>query len=355
MAIPIEGATVVAQRARIQPLLDNGEIPIPNSTVLADDDLWRCSFMTQVDAEAFAQSLEQVGLNVSRGPDSDVVIIDEIDRTPNPYCEWLEVGCWEKAVIAWLAGAEPRKVVARAGWDPSVGSGLAFGSTDQLELLRVEENVEVFRDRTTGKEVFIGRTTTPVESLYQSASDIILAHLGAAGDEPAQGDAEVQILRAIEMLDRILATSVREWRVPFFQGKGYVAVRRLPLAYAAFTRALELEQGEQTISRELAGVCLALGKFDEARRHAERAVALQPDNHELLANLALAHLMAGDARAAKAAILAAIQRNADDPINRRLHTIIAEVAAGRRPPPRSMDDLSAPTPPKKRPWQFWKR
>ena len=50
MAIPIEGFTVVAKRERIQPLLDNEQVSILNATTLADDDIWRCSFMTLDDA-----------------------------------------------------------------------------------------------------------------------------------------------------------------------------------------------------------------------------------------------------------------------------------------------------------------
>ena len=51
------------------------------------------------------------------------------------------------------------------------------------------------------------------------------------------------------------------------------------------------------IVRELAGTCLELGKFDDGVELTERAVALHPDNHELLANLALAHLLTGRVKA----------------------------------------------------------
>jgi hypothetical protein len=131
MAIPIEGYSIVAQTARIQRLLDDHAFAIPNSTALGDDHIWSCSFMAQVDAEKFLQILADLGLNVSQGPDSDVVLVNEFDRSIDPYCEWLATGAWEKAVIAWKAGTRPESVVAREGWDPQVGSGLVFTITQR--------------------------------------------------------------------------------------------------------------------------------------------------------------------------------------------------------------------------------
>src|SRR6185295_1087166 len=154
MAIPIEAYSVVVQRERIQPLLDSVKISIPNATSIADDDLWRCCFMSLDDAKQFVRSLELLGLNTSVGPDSDVVLVNEIDCSIDPYCEWLLTARWEKSVIAWLAGTEPHCVVAREGWDPRVGSGVTIGDMDRLKLVRIDGNVEVYRDKDSGEEFY---------------------------------------------------------------------------------------------------------------------------------------------------------------------------------------------------------
>ena len=88
MALTIEGFTVVAQRTRIQPLLDAGSIEAPNSTALHDEHIWKCSFMAEADARDFLRRLEKLGLNISHGPDSDAVLANEFDRSVDPYCEW---------------------------------------------------------------------------------------------------------------------------------------------------------------------------------------------------------------------------------------------------------------------------
>jgi len=118
--------------------------------------------MAESDAQKFIQALEKFDLNVSQGPDPDVVLVSEFDRTVTPYCEWLATGQWEKAVIAWKAGTRPETVIAREGWDPKVGSGLHFhdpSSMDDLEFIRLDGGVEVYLNKATGKEVYIGRTS----------------------------------------------------------------------------------------------------------------------------------------------------------------------------------------------------
>jgi hypothetical protein len=150
MAITIEGFTVVAQLTRIQPLLDAGSIEAPNSTALHDGHIWRCSFMASVDAHNFLRAMANLGLNISRGPDSDAVLICEFDRSVEPYCEWIHTAFLHKAVIAWKEGTRPETVTARQGWDPKVGSGMTFhdsSAMQHLEFLRLDDKVEVFLNK----------------------------------------------------------------------------------------------------------------------------------------------------------------------------------------------------------------
>ena len=269
----------------------------------------------------------------------------------------------EKALIAWLVGTEPRKIAAREGWDPKVGSGLTFAdpsNMDGYELLRVEGNVEVYRDKETGKEVYTGHTSAPVESMFKVASGIIRANRRFIGQSPVEGQNAEQVANAVEMLDKVIAKVTSDWRVYWLQGKGYVALGNLPSAYASFQHAFDLEKQEEVIPREFAGVCLELGKFDQAVELAERGVALQPDSHELLGNLAVSHLLAGHIEAAQKTIAAAMKIKATDLTNCIIGTVIAEVAAGKRPVPKSTAELQATLRPmpisKPKPfWQFWKK
>jgi Flp pilus assembly protein TadD len=167
-----------------------------------------------------------------------------------------------------------------------------------------------------------------------------------------------QVAHAIEMLNKVIAEVSDDWRVYWFQGKGYLAIGDLSSAYVSFQHAFDLEKQEQAIAREFAGVCLELGKFEQAVELAECAVALQPDCHELIGNLAVSHLLAGHIEAAQKTIYAALKIESNDRINCYLCDVIDDVAAGRRPAPRSMAEVHAkPKPKSKRKpfWQFWKK
>jgi Flp pilus assembly protein TadD len=163
------------------------------------------------------------------------------------------------------------------------------------------------------------------------------------------------VVEAIESLEKVIAESPDWWSPHWYLGKGQLALGKYTLTHQAFRRAYELEQEEEVVPRALAGICLELGKFDEAVTVAEQAVVLAPDNVGLIGNLAVAYLLAGRVREASKSIAAAVKLDSDDKINRHLHQLIAEVTDGGRPQPTSLASLSAPAKPKKRLWQFWKK
>lgn len=351
MAVPIEGYSVVAQLSRIQRLLDEGLVTIPNSTALSDKYIWKCSFMAAEDARKFLLSLEQLGLNGSRGPDPDMVLANEFDRAIDPYCEWLKMAVWEKAVIAWKEGTQPDTVTAREGWDPKVGSGLVFhdpSSMHFLEFLRLDGNVEVFRNKKTGQEVYLSRTSTPVDALFRTASETVRKHFVNPGEPLLSGAAASEVAQAVGMLEKVVAEVPDWWNAQWFLGKAQMGLGRYDKAYEAFRRAYRIETKVEPILRELAGTCLELQRFDEAVEVAQAAVSLDPGNAELLANLAVAFLLAGRLAPARKAIDAAINIMPDDRINQSVSRILREIENGAREQPQSLRDLSKPARPNRR-------
>jgi hypothetical protein len=300
--------------------------------------------MAEADARKFLRTLEKHGLNVSQGPDSDAVLISEFDRAIDPYCEWLRSGTWDKAIIAWKEGTRPETVTAREGWDPKVGSGLVLhdpSSMHYLEFVRLEDNVEVFLNKKTGKEVYIGRTSTPVDSMFTIASKVIQKHFVSAGapiltDGPAE-----QVSEAAEMLEKVLAEVPDWWNAQWFYGKSQLALGNYEAAY-------QLEKSVEIIPRELAGVCLELGRFDESVVVGEAALALDPTNVELLGNLSLSYLLAGQFEHARKALDAAIKIDPEDSVSKTISRILSEIVEGRREQPKSLADFLKPGKPKKR-------
>lgn len=354
MAVPIEAYTVVAQKERMIPLLENEQIELPNSTALADDHIWCCSFMAHGDALTFADQLQALDLNTTQGPDSDVVIVNEFDQSIDPYCEWLQIAPWDKAWIAWLAGTEPNSVVAKEGWDPSVGSGVSFSDGSDLEFLRMDDNIEVHRNKKTGKEVYVARTQTPVEVLYETASKTIGEHMRTAGVPPLNGQPFENVQKAVHDMSLVCEHPSATWQAWWLLGKGQLAIGQNEDAYQSFQHAHRMEPNTTAIPREWGGVCMELKRFDEAVDVAQRAVSVEPDNAELIANLAIAMLFAARLEHADRTIDAAIKLSPTDPINQNIRRMITETQEGRRPQPQSFADLSKPAKPRKKAWQFWK-
>jgi len=170
--------------------------------------------MAKADARNFLQMMAKLGLNVSQGPDSDAVLISEFDRSVEPYWEWIRTAFLHKAVIARKEGTRPESVTAREGWDLKVGSGLTFqnpSAMQHLEFLRLEDKVEVFLNKKTGKEVYIGRTSTPVDAMFVSASRVVQKHFVTAGEPALTGSAAQEVARAVKLLEKVVAEAPEWW------------------------------------------------------------------------------------------------------------------------------------------------
>ena len=361
MSITIEGFSVVVKQELVQPFLDDDRIIPPNRMFLGDDDIWRCSFMSNDDAGAFIKKLEALGLNASTGPNPDVVLVNEFEHEVYPYCEWLELGNYQKAVVAWKTGSDPEKLVAHEGFDPAVGSGLLFRdktNLQDLEFLRVEGNIEVYLDKRSGAEVYLGRTRTP-EALFQTACEAIRLHFKIPGEAPVTGEDADEVNSAVADLEKLVADYPDFAQAMFFCGKGYIALGLYGAAYRHFTKGYELEPNVEGYARELGGVCLELGKFDEAVVIGEKAAALKPDDRETLGNLSIIYLMAERIDAARKAINSALKIDPDDKVNQNLLALIESVANGEHPQPKSMKDIRGdkeePESSKKHFWKFWQK
>jgi tetratricopeptide (TPR) repeat protein len=345
VAIAIEGFSVVALKSRIEEQFPGGlaalSQKVPNATELSDDDLWRCAFMAAGDAKRFLAQLQEAGLNTKQGPDPDVVTISEFDLSVEPYCEWIRTVRWDKGVVAWRAGTTPRSVVARQGWSPESGSGLTLShvNDDHLEFRRLEGNVAVYFDKQQGCEVYLGRTAADPDEVFKASAKIVFDHAVDPGQPALQGEPYAKVAHAIAELERIASQFPNSWNVHFMIGKGKLALGETDLAYQSLRRANELEADSESAYRELAGVCLMLGRAEEAIAIGEKAAALKPDNPETLGNLACAYLIGGRLAEALPTINAALKLDEDDLTNRALQRRIHEVMKGTRPQPRKLGDL----------------
>ena len=347
MAIALEAFSVVVRPQGVEKLggIEAFQELVPNSTFCHDDELARCAFMDRGDAVEFINSLHLRGLETLDGVDSDVVLVTAFDGTVTPCCEWLQVGPYKKGFIGWLSGSTPESIAAPSSWDPELDSNLERMSTEEaarrLQFLRREENVEVFLDRDTGRELYVGRTGLPLDAMFEEAREFVVENMRDPGAPLVASELESEFRRIIQMLQILSERRAESWTVHWLLGKAWHAIGDSQRAYTCLQRAYALESEIQAITRELAGICLELGKAQEAVMMAERAVASEPENADLLSNLALAYLTDGRVQEAETTINAALKHASSDSIAQAIHQVIREVAAGTRPQPRSLSDLDA--------------
>ena len=184
MAVLVEAISVIVRRDAITARFSGGWHQflaiVPNSTLCSDEDLARVGFMSPPDIEAFVRCLEKDGLTFVRGGQAvDIAVVDQM-RGPTMPAEWLEFarlslgGTENKVAACWLfegpriaAGIHmPAKGMTLAtpdGWtyDDSLSANFKFVENkemqEKLKFLRHENGTDVYLDRSTGKEVYVGR------------------------------------------------------------------------------------------------------------------------------------------------------------------------------------------------------
>ena len=343
MAVAISGISIIVRLDSISVSYPGGLeaflLNIPNQIFCNDESLIVCSFMAGADAVEFMRELGRLGLSCYPEPNASVVLVNSFQFENADFPDWLEVGKYQRAVIGWISGEEIKTIHGPPGWDPQE-QPLTFATAEEaakrLEFLRRENNVEVFRDRETGQEVYTGRTNLPLEEMFAEAGGVVTKHMIHPGQAPLSGPEAAKVFRAVEMLEIITERVTDSWRAFWMLAKGQHAIGKSLHAYNAYQAALALEPEEICILRELGGVCLELGKGAEAVDYAERAVAMFPDAHDLLANLAMAHLIAGNTGAAQLTIDAARKFDPSDRTNANIDRFITDVAGGRRAVPKNL-------------------
>src|SRR5262245_41251466 len=149
----------------------------PNGTFCTDGEVCRVAFMTSSDAAHYIQKLESFGFvrpGVEGSP--EVAVINERRGFEWP-CDWLEVsrvdfGDGQSAETAWAKGTKLSTMVALSWWRPGTIRQIPMDELEAFEFLGSKDGVQVFRDKVTGEEVFVGRTQEGAPPAHLSRSRI---------------------------------------------------------------------------------------------------------------------------------------------------------------------------------------
>lgn len=176
--------------------------------------------------------------------------------------------------------------------------------------------------------------------MYKRGADLVEPYMILHNREKKQDDNRERDLRAgIACMDKVIAGDPKNWSAMWVRGKAFQALGLHPDAAAAFEQAYALQPDEEDVARELAMEDLELNQFGKATRVCQAIVDKHPTNAGLRANLALAYLLDGDSKKAKAEIVQARRLEPNDPVSMKVEQRIDDVIAVRRPQPTSLREI----------------
>jgi hypothetical protein len=177
VAVLIEGICAVVRNDVVARSYRGGasafQSAIPNVNHCTDGELTRVGFMAPDDVRAFVGVLESGGLLYvgANGNAETIAVVDQREGFMRP-CNWLTFGHAQIDTDPGHVGAICRaiptsteRVAVPADWnfEHSLTARHRFVPTDQmndqLEFVRRENGIDVYRDRRTGQELYVGRTT----------------------------------------------------------------------------------------------------------------------------------------------------------------------------------------------------
>lgn len=175
MAVLIEAISVIIKRSAIEDKFPGGWdgflSDVPNQTLCADDELVRVGFMTPADVESYVKHLEEFGLRyLVNGLATDIVVADQQRglAAPGNWAEFGHVSLDEESATRVAAcrakNSTLNTLASPPGWQYEGSFSQTFGFVPSehvdrsLKFLRHEDGVDVYLNKLTGKEVYVGRT-----------------------------------------------------------------------------------------------------------------------------------------------------------------------------------------------------
>lgn len=175
MAVLVEAISVIVLRAAIDACFPGGwsafQSIVPNRTFCFDSKIARVGFMSAPEVTVFIDQLESAGLRFLVNDEAqDIAVVDQLTG-PTTRAAWLEATRINAndtggRVTACRFPAElDEEVVTPEGWvfEGSLSDKPNFTSDEEfrmnMEFVRSNGGLDVYLDKRTGKEVFVGRTS----------------------------------------------------------------------------------------------------------------------------------------------------------------------------------------------------
>jgi len=370
VAVLIEAICVVARREAIDQKVPGGwdgfVQAVPHASFCYDDELARVGFMQEADAFTFVVHLSALGLAPpSEHGAPDVAVVNQLQGAVLG-APWLVLGRLNSAEIggevcvAAHVDSSQAQVAVPGQWryEGSLSQHTQMVNPSgqvHLKFLRHENGLDVYWDSNVQAEVYSARAygaggagaAADASTLVQRDERFRKAMSIAEGARvlkllpPATVGrlARRDIGKAVSALDQALELDAGHWQSHWLRAKCLQALGQFDESLEGFSKAWLLNPSHGDTAREAGISATEAGKLDVAVYYAHEALKLKPDDAGLRANLAMAHLYAGNLVSAAREASLAVQAQPEDRISRAVLVLVQEVSAGRMPCPTRSGDI----------------
>ncbi len=219
--------------------------------------------------------------------------------------------------------------------------------------MSTEQNVEAYRDKATDQEIYVGRTVAENrlnvarhDELYREASSLIkgLIMVQDKACRPLDSSSRQDLTRAVALFEEVIRINPGNWSAMWLLGKIYQRIADPQHSLDWFSRAHRVNADHPDVAREATIAAMEAGRPVDAVAFGERAVAINPGDAGLRANLALALLFSEKPANAQKVANEALAADPKDQITAHIVAVIDEVLSGVRPCPHHVRELQSKLP-----------
>jgi tetratricopeptide (TPR) repeat protein len=225
-----------------------------------------------------------------------------------------------------------------------------------FEFVQTSGRVDTYRNRETGQLVYVGRVAPPPRAAVTPRQAVTHDRLLRWARRLVQNEiplhdrqqlprpgllARARLTVARKLLARVVALNPTGSLPMFLMGMIHRRFHEDETAFEWFARASEANPYEPNALREACRCALELGRGDAAVRLARRATELNPADHRLRANLAIALLVANRADDAKVEIDRALSGAPSDPVSLNILAVVDHFRTCAETPPSTLGQLES--------------